>query len=222
MPSRSPSLVLVFSTGRCENFREQRAVTLQDVPPASGFRRKRLIALSAAAASLAMLGLSFAAVPLYRAYCAATGYGGTPQVAKLNSSSQGERDLIVRFDANVGPGLAWTFVPETPEIKLRTGKTATVFYKITNMSDQVTLARAAFNVSPDSAGAYFDKIACFCFKDQKLGPRETLELPVVFFLDPELEKDATMAGVETITLSYTLYAAKPPTQDTVAAKEKPL
>ena len=148
MPSRSPSLVLVFSTGRCENLREQRAVTLQDVPPASGFRRKRLIALSAAAASLAMLGLSFAAVPLYRAYCAATGYGGTPQVAKLNSSSLGERDLIVRFDANVAPGLAWTFMPETPEIKLRTGKTATVFYKITNMSDQVDFGAGRLQCQP--------------------------------------------------------------------------
>jgi cytochrome c oxidase assembly protein subunit 11 len=197
-------------------------VTTQGVPPAPRFRRQRLIAISAGAASLAMLGLSFAAVPLYRAYCAATGYGGTPQIAKLAPASRGERDLVVRFDANVAPGLAWTFSPETPEIKLRTGKTATIFYKITNMSDQATVARAAFNVSPENAGAYFDKIACFCFSDQKLGPHETMELPVVFFLDPALENDATMAGVEAITLSYTLFAAKPPAGGLVAAKEKPL
>lgn len=169
-----------------------------------------------------MLILSFAAVPLYRLYCASTGYGGTPQVAKLAPESQGLRDISVRFDANVAPGLAWTFAPEIPEIKLRTGKTATIYYKITNMSDHATVARAVFNVSPESAGAYFDKIACFCFSDQKLGPRETLELPVVFFLDPALEKDETMAGVQAITLSYTLFAAKPPAGGIVAEGEKPL
>ena len=157
-----------------------------------------------------MLGLAFASVPLYRLYCAATGYGGTPQVAKLPSATRGMRDLTVRFDANVAPGLAWTFSAGTQEIKLRTGETATIYYKVTNMSDHATAARAMYNVSPDSAGAYFDKIACFCFSEQKLGPHETLELPVVFFLDPALEKDATMAGVQTITLSYTFFAAKTP------------
>jgi cytochrome c oxidase assembly protein subunit 11 len=89
------------------------------------------------------------------------------------------------------------------------------------MSDRATAARAMFNVSPDSAGAYFDKIACFCFSEQKLGPRETLELPVVFFLDPALEKDATMAGIQEITLSYTFFAAKPSAGGVVADQEKP-
>jgi cytochrome c oxidase assembly protein subunit 11 len=201
--------------------REHHAVNPQGVSPAPRFRRQRLIASLAGAASLAMLGLSFAAVPLYRLYCASTGYGGTPQTAKLPPASTGLREIVVRFDANVAPGLAWTFAPETPEITLRTGKTATIYYKITNLSDHATVARAAFNVTPESAGAYFDKIACFCFSDQKLGPRETLELPVVFFLDPALEKDATMAEVQAITLSYTLFAAKPPAGGAVAAKETP-
>jgi cytochrome c oxidase assembly protein subunit 11 len=169
-----------------------------------------------------MLGISFAAVPLYRLYCAATGYAGTPQVAKQPPASRGMRDLTVRFDANVAPGLAWKFEPETPEIKLRTGQTATIYYKVTNMSDRGSAARASFNVSPDSAGAYFDKIACFCFSEQKLGPRETLELPVVFFLDPALEKDATMAGIQAIALSYTFFASKPSAGGVVAAKEKPI
>jgi cytochrome c oxidase assembly protein subunit 11 len=175
----------------------------------------------AVAASLAMLGLSFAAVPLYRFFCAATGFAGTPQTAKLPPASRGMRDLTVRFDANVAPGLAWNFAPETAKIKLRTGETATIYYKVTNMSDRATAARAMFNVSPDSAGAYFDKIACFCFSEQKLGPRETLELPVVFFLDPALEKDATMAGIQEITLSYTFFAAKPSAGGVVADQEKP-
>jgi cytochrome c oxidase assembly protein CtaG/Cox11 len=142
-------LVRACSTGRCE----VRAVNLQGVPPAPIFRRQRLIAALAGAASLAMLGLSFAAVPLYRLYCTATGYAGTPQVAKLPPASRGIRDISIRFDANVAPGLAWKLDPETPAIKLRTGETATIFYKVTNMSDQATVARAMFNVSPDGAGA---------------------------------------------------------------------
>lgn len=192
----------------------------QEIPLVPKVRRHLLIAAMAGAVSLAMLGLSFAAVPLYRLFCAATGFAGTPQVAKLPSASKGLRDLTVRFDANVAPGLAWTFEPETPAIKLRTGETATIYYKVTNMLDRATAAQAMFNVSPESAGAYFDKLACFCFSEQKLEPRETVELPVVFFLDPALEKDATMSRVEEITLSYTFFAAKPPASAEMAAKEK--
>jgi cytochrome c oxidase assembly protein subunit 11 len=185
------------------------------------FRRQRLIAALALAASLGMLGLSFAAVPLYRLFCAATGFAGTPQTAKLAPASKGTRDLTVRFDANVAPGLAWNFAPETTQIKLRTGKVATIYYKVTNRADRATVARAMFNVSPDSAGAYFDKIACFCFSEQKLEPRETLELPVVFFLDPALEKDAEMAGIQSITLSYTFFAAPSSAGNVAANQEKP-
>lgn len=181
---------------------------LPDRPRRSIFPRKTLVAALALGVSMGMLGLSFAAVPLYRLFCAATGFGGTTQVAKAAPASQGLRELTVRFDANVAPGLNWKFAPETPEIRLRTGQTATVFFQATNMSDRETAAQAMYNVSPEIAGAYFDKIACFCFDEQKLGPRETLEMPVVFFLDPALERDATMAGVQSITLSYTFFAAK--------------
>lgn len=190
-------------------------------PSLSLIRRKYFIAALAGGVSLGMLGLAFASAPLYRLFCAATGYAGTPQIAKIAPTTKGARDLIVRFDANVAPGLAWKFTPETPEIKLRTGETATIFYRVTNMSARDTVARAMYNVTPDGAGAYFDKIACFCFNEQKLGPGESLEMPVVFFLDPALEQDATMAGVQSITLSYTFFAA--PTADNgPAAKEKPL
>ncbi len=182
-------------------------------------QRKSLIALSAAAASLAMLGLSFAAVPIYRAFCSATGYGGTTQVAKTAPSAPGHRELTVRFDANVAPGLAWTFTPETTEIRLVTGQTATIFYKVANVSNKTVSARAAYNVAPDVAGSYFDKISCFCFSEQTLGPRETAELPVVFFLDPALEQDAAMAGVQSITLSYTFFAAKPAAAALLGAAE---
>lgn len=167
------------------------------------------IAIFIVAVSVAMLSLTFASGPLYRAFCSATGYGGTPQLAKAGSAAEGARELIVRFDANVAPGLAWTFAPEEPQVRLRTGQTTTIFYKVTNLSDRDTAARAAYNVSPENAGAYFDKISCFCFEEQKLGPHETAELPVVFFLDPALEKDEGMAGVQSVTLSYTFFAVKP-------------
>ncbi len=170
--------------------------------------RKGLIAGAAVAATLGMLALSFAAVPLYRLFCASTGYGGTTQVAEAAPTHQGSRDLVVRFDANVAPGLQWSFEPETPQITLRTGKTATVFFKVVNLTDHAASAQAMYNVGPDSAGAYFDKISCFCFTEQRLEAHETAEMPVVFFLDPALEKDETMKGVDVVTLSYTFFAAK--------------
>lgn len=180
-------------------------------------RRKKIVALLVAAASAAMLGLSFAAVPLYRIFCSATGFGGTPRIAQSMPAAQGERVMTVRFDANVAPGLSWKFDPETPQLKLRTGNTATVYYKATNLSDRATVGRAVFNVSPDSAGAYFNKIACFCFNEQTLGPDETREMPVVFYLDPALEKDPGLDSVETVTLSYTFFAVKNPSADKTAA-----
>ena len=176
--------------------------------PSPRDRRRKWIAGAAGAVVFGMLGMSFAAVPLYRLFCAATGYGGTTQVAETAPALRGKRSLVVRFDANVGTGLAWHFAPETPQIKLRTGETATVFFKATNLTDHEVVAQALYNVTPEVAGAYFDKISCFCFSEQTLGPHQTADMPVVFFLDPKLEKDATMDGIESVTLSYTFYPAK--------------
>ncbi len=111
------------------------------------------------------------------------------------------------FDTNVAPGLPWSFEPETDSVVVRTGKTATVFFRARNLSDQPTAANATFNVTPEVSGAWFDKIQCFCFSEQHLGPHESAEWPVVFFLDPKLETDKSMAKVNSITLSYTLFAA---------------
>lgn len=175
-------------------------------------RRRLWIAAGVVATVVFSLGMSFAAVPLYRKFCQATGFNGTTQVASGPSATRGARTLTVRFDANVAPGLPWRFEPDTPAISLQTGKTATVFFKVTNTSDHATEADAKYNVSPDVAGLYFDKIACFCFTRQRLGPRESMDMPVVFFLDPDLETDETMAAVDTLTLSYTFFAAKPGSQ----------
>jgi cytochrome c oxidase assembly protein subunit 11 len=173
-------------------------------------RRHQRVALIFSGIVACMVGLSFAAVPLYRLFCAATGYGGTTQVAHVAPSAPGERVLTVRFDANVAPGLPWQFMPETPSVSLRTGETKTVFYKVTNNAGHPVSATAAYNVSPDQAGSYFDKLACFCFSEQTLKAHETAEWPVVFFLDPALEQDETMRHVGAVTLSYTFFASKNP------------
>lgn len=177
---------------------------------ASQHRRRRVSAFVALATAGLMLGVSFAAVPLYRAFCAATGYGGTTQRAEKAPAAQGTRTLAVRFDSNVGSGLPWRFEAETAQVSVRTGETATVFYKVTNESDREVVATAAYNVTPDQAGSYFAKVSCFCFSEQTLGPRETAEWPVVFFLDPALEKDETMKKVDQVTLSYTFFETKKP------------
>lgn len=170
--------------------------------------RKHIAPIAATSVVVGMLGLVAVSLPLYRAFCSLTGYEGTPRIAAAGAATKGTRMMHVRFDANVGGGLPWRFEPETDAIELRTGQTATVFYKVTNTSDRTITARAIYNVGPPSIGAYFDKIACFCFSDQTLKPHETLEMPVVFFLDPALEKDETMNGVEEVVLSYTFYQQK--------------
>ncbi|MEJ0051489.1 MAG: cytochrome c oxidase assembly protein [Methylovirgula sp.] len=169
--------------------------------------RQGFVAFTVFAVAIGMLGMSFAAVPLYRAFCAATGFAGTTQVRHVAPTAEGKRIMTVHFDANVGRGLALSFAPEILQVSVRTGQTATVFYKVTNLTDHEIAARAVYNVSPGQTGAYFDKLACFCFTEQHFGPHQTAEMPVVFFLDPALEKDDTMSGIDEVTLSYTFYPA---------------
>ena len=171
--------------------------------------RRHIAPVTATAVVLGMLALVAVSLPLYRAFCQMTGYEGTPRIgAQVLGTIKGKRTMRVRFDANVGGGLPWSFEPEQAQIDVVTGQTATMFYKVTNDSDDTVTARAVYNVGPPSIGAYFDKVACFCFSDQTLKPHQTLEMPVVFFLDPALEKDETMDGVAEVVLSYTFYRQK--------------
>jgi cytochrome c oxidase assembly protein subunit 11 len=174
--------------------------------PASPRRRNLTVAVVAAGLAVATLGLSFAAVPFYFAFCRATGFAGTTQVADHVAGPRGQRTLKVRFNANVAPGLDWSFEPETDVVDARTGATTTVFFRFRNNADRETAAHAVYNVTPEISGRWFDKISCFCFTEQRLGPHESAELPVVFFLDPRLERDRDMDAVGEITLSYTLFA----------------
>ena len=176
-----------------------------------GRRRDMLVAAACGAFVAAMVGMSYAAVPLYDWLCRSTGFGGRTQVA--SSAPQGGatgRILTIRFDANVGAGLPWRFEPEQSAIKLRLGEVVTVNYLVTNQSARETLGQAAYNVAPGTTGIHFQKINCFCFTEQRLGPGEKREMPVVFYVDPALANDSELADLNTITLSYSFYPLREP------------
>jgi cytochrome c oxidase assembly protein subunit 11 len=174
----------------------------------SKLRRNRFAAYVCAAFVAAMVGASFAAVPLYRMFCQVTGFGGTTQVSEAAPTDvpadAKDRMVTVRFDGNVNSQLPWKFEPAQREVTVKVGEQTLAFYRAKNLSSQTITGQAAFNVSPPIAGAYFDKIACFCFSEQTLKPGESVEMPVSFFVDPSVVKDHEMDGV-TITLSYTFY-----------------
>jgi len=161
-----------------------------------------------------MVGAAYAAVPLYNWFCRTTGFGGTPQIAtsppNLAPNQAISRTVKVRFDANVAGGLPWSFEPERNFIEVRIGEVVTVNYRVANQSARDTAAIASFNVSPPTAGAYFSKINCFCFNEQRLKPGEKRDLTVVFFVDPALTKDSEQDDLDSITLSYTIYPVRQP------------
>ncbi len=152
-----------------------------------------------------MVGMSFAAIPLYKIFCSVTGFAGTTQVSRIAPKHMLDRALTIRFDSNVTPGLPWKFVPEQNEIKLHIGEVATVHYKVVNEAARTISAQASYNVSPPTVGAYFDKINCFCFTEQTMKPGETREMTVVFYVDPKIIEDRDQDVLNTITLSYTFY-----------------
>ena len=160
-----------------------------------------------------MVGASYAAVPFYDWFCRATGFNGTTQVA-TSAPAEGPlaRKISVRFDANVGPGLPWKFEPEQNEIEVRIGEVVTVFYTVTNQAARATTGVAAYNVAPLTVGAYFQKINCFCFSEQKLKAGEKREMPVVFYIDPSMARDPDGSTINTITLSYTFYPQREPSR----------
>ncbi|MGI9481937.1 MAG: cytochrome c oxidase assembly protein [Hyphomicrobiales bacterium] len=163
-----------------------------------------------------MVGLAYASVPLYRLFCQVTGYAGTTQRAEVASETVLDRQISVRFDSNVGNGLAWNFKPVQREVKLKIGEQLLAFYRAENLSKEPVTGTAIFNVTPAAAGAYFNKIECFCFTEQVLQPGQRVDMPVSFFIDPEIDKDADLDSLKTITLSYTFYPAKKEAADKTA------
>lgn len=168
-------------------------------------RSNRIVALSCASFFVAMIGVAYAAVPLYQMFCQVTGYGGTTQRVEQMSDTILDQTVKVRFDANVSGGLPWDFKPVQREVTVRIGETTIINYEAKNISDRPTAGRATFNVSPDLTGSYFNKVQCFCFTDTTLAAGETMEMPVMFFVDPDIVKEKDLKGLKTITLSYTFF-----------------
>jgi cytochrome c oxidase assembly protein subunit 11 len=176
----------------------------------AGRRRNLRVAAISSLVAVGMLGMAYAAVPLYRMFCEATGYGGTTQRVAVPSDTVLDRVMRVRFDANVASGLAWSFEPAQRTVDVRIGENTLVFYRATNRSGQPVAGSATFNVTPEVAGIYFNKLECFCFKEQLLAAGETIEMPVSFYVDPAIVKDKDAGRLSEITLSYTFYPVERP------------
>ena len=175
-------------------------------------RRDIILAAGCGVFVAAMVGLAYASVPFYDWFCRATGFGGRPQIATSAPKGTSARTVSVRFDANVAGGLPWRFEPEQNSIDVKLGDVVTVNFVATNLSARETLGQAAYNVAPATTGSYFQKINCFCFTEQRLGPGEKREMPVVFYVDPSLANDAELDDLNTITLSYSFYPVREQTK----------
>ncbi|MBX9663051.1 cytochrome c oxidase assembly protein [Novosphingobium sp.] len=176
----------------------------------AGNRRNRKVAAMATFGALAMLGLGFASVPLYRMFCQATGFGGTTMratEAQAAAIKQSARPITIRFDGNVTKGLPWEFRPEQVTQDGHIGERKMAFFIAKNTSNRPIVGRAIFNVTPEQTGAYFHKIQCFCFNEQRLEPGEQVRMPVIYYVDPEILNDPNAKDVTEITLSYTFMEA---------------
>jgi cytochrome c oxidase assembly protein subunit 11 len=189
--------------------------------PAASAGRHRLVGLACAAFVVAMVGAAYAAVPLYQMLCQVTGFAGTTRVATKAPEKELARTVQVRFDSNVAPGLAWNFQPDVGSVQVRLGETKLAYFRVTNRGSTPTTGTATYNVTPGAVGSYFNKLQCFCFTEQTLKPGESVEMPVVFFVDPSMADDSEMAGVKSITLSYTFFAKAAPVASGEAASKSP-
>jgi cytochrome c oxidase assembly protein subunit 11 len=169
----------------------------------------------------AMIGLSFASVPLYRLFCAATGFGGTTQRAESAPTRTTTALITVRFDAQVAPGLDWEFRPLQSAIAVHPGAQNEVFFRAVNHTKTPITAQAVYNVTPTKAGIYFDKLQCFCFNSQTLAPGQSVDMGVVFFVDPDMLTDPSASEVRSITLSYTMFRSPEQAPATASAAPRP-
>jgi len=155
-----------------------------------------------------MGAFAYASAPLYDLFCRTTGFGGTPVVAQAGDRPILDRTVNVRFDSNVDTALPWKFQPLQREVKVRLGEEYLAYYRVTNLSQRAAVGTSTYNVTPETAGGWFNKLQCFCFTEQLLLPGQSVDMPVIFFVDPELDKDRRYDNIRTITLSYTFFEAK--------------
>lgn len=174
-------------------------------------RRHRALAAWCVVVVAGMTGAAYAAVPLYRIFCQATGFDGTPRRASAGSSKVIEKTIVVRFDGNVAPGLPWRFEPVQNTMTVKVGENAEAHFRATNLSDHRIVGSATYNVAPDFIAAYFDKVQCFCFTEQALDPGQTADLALSFFIDPEMVHDLEARTATHVTVSYTFYPVNKPT-----------
>ncbi len=170
-------------------------------------RSNRRVAVVLGSVVAGMIGLSFASVPLYSLFCRVTGFGGTTMVATKTAERVLDRVITVQFNADVNSSLPWEFAPDRRSVDVRVGEAMTITYHARNLTDKPLVGTAAYNVTPDKVGQYFNKLQCFCFTEQRLEPGQRVEMPVNFYIDPAMADDPEMADVKTITLSYTFFRA---------------
>jgi cytochrome c oxidase assembly protein subunit 11 len=171
-------------------------------------RRNNRLAFRLLAVVVGMVGLAYASVPLYEMFCRVTGFAGTPVVAQEGDRPVLARTVQVRFDSNTDSNLPWRFQPVEREVKVHLGEEKLVFFRATNVSQRPIVGTATYNVTPEPAGPWFNKLQCFCFTEQLLQPGQSVDMPVVFFVDPDMDKDRRYDNIRTITLSYTFFEAK--------------
>ncbi len=178
-------------------------------------RRNALTAVALLGIVAGMGGLAYASVPLYQWFCQVTGFGGTTQVAAAAPGELHDRSVTIRFNADVNSALPWRFQPVERRVRVRLGEERLAFYRAKNLGDRPVTGTATFNVTPAKAGPYFSKLDCFCFTEQTLAAGDSVDMPVSFYVDPDMAKDRNLDDVTTITLSYTFFAApgKPETRD---------
>ena len=170
-------------------------------------RRNLRVSLSLATLVAGMVALSFAAVPLYRAFCVATGYNGTTQRSDGAAVSVSDKTVDVRFDASVSPELPWRFYPMQKQVHVRLGEPKLIYFRAENLSNETVKGQATFNVLPLNAGQFFNKIQCFCFNEQVLKPGQGVDMAVQFYVDPAMAENPDVKNAQTITLSYTFFRA---------------
>jgi cytochrome c oxidase assembly protein subunit 11 len=165
------------------------------------------VLVTCSAIAVGMVGMAYAAVPIYDLFCRVTGYGGTTQIAQYDSSAILDREVTVRFSATNARGFPWEFEPLQNQMTVRVGETALAFYRATNTTDQPVTGIASYNVSPFKMGPYFSKLECFCFNEQTLQPGQSMDMPVIFFVDPLMDEEERLDDITTLTLSYTFWQA---------------
>jgi cytochrome c oxidase assembly protein subunit 11 len=188
--------------------------------PSPGSRRNQRLAVICTLVFAGMVGAAYASVPLYQAFCQATGFDGTIRRATAAPKVALDKSLLIRFDTNIH-GLPWTFTAEQTSQTVKIGETGLAYFKVTNNAKTPVTGHAVYNVVPEQAGGYFRKLECFCFSDQTIGPGQTIEFPVVYFVDPKYATDQNTRNKHDVTLSYTFYPAVTPKQASTADENTP-